>query len=222
MLLPDISLEDMEEIEAEVEALGYSACVVGLGGVATYPSYVMATGGIRFTLDVAAEEWLHQYLAFTPLGFNYVLDILKIRPDYEIAKMNETVAGIVAKEVGGAVYDRYYREEQALAATPEPPPANTFDFNAAMRKIRLHVDELLAAGEIDRAEEYMNEQRQYLQDNGYYIRKLNQAYFAFHGTYAGGPASVDPIGTEMKELRASSVSLADFLDTAAGLTSREE
>jgi hypothetical protein len=86
MLLPDMSEEDMEDIESQVEALGYSACVVGLGGVATYPSYVTADGGIRFALDTAAEEWLHQYLAFTPLGFNYVLDILKIKPDYEIAR----------------------------------------------------------------------------------------------------------------------------------------
>ena len=222
LLLPDISVEDMEEIESRVEELGYSACVVGLGGVATYPSYVTANADIRFILDTAAEEWLHQYLAFTPLGFNYVLDILKIKPDYEIARMNETVAGIVAKEIGAAVYERYYREEPDAVATPEPPPATTFDFNAAMRETRRHVDELLANGEIDRAEQYMEERREYILDNGYYIRKLNQAYFAFHGTYAASGTSIDPIGDEFAELRALSDSLSDFLHTAAGLTSEEE
>jgi len=33
---------------------------------------------LRFTIDAAAEEWLHQYLAFKPLGFNYVLNLLGI------------------------------------------------------------------------------------------------------------------------------------------------
>ncbi len=222
MLVPDIAVEDMEDIESQIEALGYSACVVGLGGVATYPSYVTDTAGIRFALDTSAEEWLHQYLAFTPLGFNYVLDILDIKPDYEIARMNETVAGIVAKEIGGAIYEKYYREVQASVATPEPPPSNNFDFNAAMRETRLHVDGLLKQGKIDEAERYMIERRQNMEDNGYYIRKLNQAYFAFHGTYAASPTSVDPIGNEFRILRNSKATLSEFLDTAAGLTSREE
>ncbi|OGO24020.1 MAG: hypothetical protein A2144_05680 [Chloroflexi bacterium RBG_16_50_9] len=57
---------------------------------------------------------------------------------------------------------------------------------------------------------------------GYRIRKLNQAYFAFHGTYADSPASISPIGVELRKLRSQSASLKDFMDTVSGMTSRED
>ncbi|MFC1969540.1 hypothetical protein ACFLVF_03535, partial [Chloroflexota bacterium] len=79
-----------------------------------------------------------------------------------------------------------------------------------------------ARGEVEAAERCMAERRQYLEDNGYYIRKLNQAYFAFHGRYADRPAFRSPIGVELKELRAKSASLRDFLDTAASISSRQD
>ena len=84
------------------------------------------------------------------------------------------------------------------------------------------VDEYLAQGEIEQAEEFMEQKRQYLVENGYYIRKLNQAYFAFHGTYADRPTSISPIGVELKRLRSQSDSLKDFLETAASMTSRQD
>ena len=68
------------------------------------------------------------------------------------------------------------------------------DFGKLMRETRLTVDRLLAEGQIQEAESYMEVQRKLLTENGHPIRKLNQAYFAFYGTYAHGPASVDPIG----------------------------
>jgi hypothetical protein len=80
---------------------------------------------------------------------------------------------------------------------------------------------MLAEGQIESAEQFMNERRDYLAANGYYIRKLNQAYFAFHGAYADSPTSVDPIGTEMKELRRGSASLRGFLDLISAMTSRQ-
>jgi len=57
---------------------------------------------------------------------------------------------------------------------------------------------------------------------GHYIRKLNQAYFAFYGTYADRPTSISPIGLELKELRSQSVSLKDFLNEVAAMTSRQD
>jgi hypothetical protein len=222
LLLPDMTVEEMETIEDEVLALGYSALVVGLGGVATYPSYVNDNSGLRFVLHTAAEEWLHQYLAFTPLGFYYVLHILRIRPDYEIAKMNETVAGIVSHEIGNYIYERYYTDNEDDGNEESPGRENDFDFNAAMRETRLTVDKLLAEGKIEEAEQYMDTRREYIEEHGYYIRKLNQAYFAFYGTYAASGTSVDPIGTEFEELRSESASLKAFLDAASGLTSRSE
>jgi len=88
--------------------------------------------------------------------------------------------------------------------------------------MNLAVDAYLAEGEIEQAEMFMEERRQFLISNGYYIRKLNQAYFAFHGTYADRPASISPIGQELKQLRSQSASLKDFLDTVAVMTSHQD
>ena len=63
---------------------------------------------------------------------------------------------------------------------PAPPPAASagFDFRTEMRLTRVRADELLAAGQIAEAEAYMEQRRLYFWENGYRLRKLNQAYFA--------------------------------------------
>ena len=71
----DISIEEIEDVEAAVDDLGVSSLVVELGGIATYPTFVTNDASLKFTLDTATEEWLHQYLAFKPLGFLYLLDL---------------------------------------------------------------------------------------------------------------------------------------------------
>ena len=220
MLRQGLSTEEMENIEAEVDQLDVSSLVVELGGFAAYPSFVSNKGDLHFTIDAAAEEWLHQYLAFTPLGFQYILDLTGIRPNYELVTMNETLVGIVSEEIGATVYEKYYGQ-QGEDATPQETDAD-FDFNREMRGIRKAVDVYLAQGEVEQAEVFMTAKRQYLADNGYYIRKLNQAYFAFHGAYADSPTSISPIGVEMKQLREQSDSLADFLETAAAMSSRQD
>ena len=90
------------------------------------------------------------------------------------------------------------------------------------REIRRAVDKYLEDGQIEQAEMFMEQKRQYLASEGYYIRKLNQAYFAFHGTYADEPTSISPIGLELKALRNQSASLKDFLDTVAEMTSSQD
>ena len=57
---------------------------------------------------------------------------------------------------------------------------------------------------------------------GYNIRKLNQAWFAFHGSYATGAGSVSPIGEQLRDLRSSSGSVGEFLKTMAQFGSYEE
>ena len=218
-LQPGVNLEEMEAIEAEVDKLGVSSLVVELGGFAAYPSLVTNDASLQFVIDTVTEEWLHQYLAFTPLGIRYLLDVAGVSRNYEIATINETLAGIVSKEIGAIVCGEYYAEcegQQKPVAKPE------FDFNREMREIRRAVDQYLARGEIEQAEEFMEQKRQYLASKGYNIRKLNQAYFAFYGTYADSPTSISPIGVEMKELRHQSASLKDFLDTVAVMTSRQD
>jgi hypothetical protein len=220
-LLPDMAVENMEIIEDKIDALGVSSLVLQIGGLSTYPSFVTDKGDLRFTLNAATEEWLHQYLAFKPLGFRYLLDLAGIRRNYEIATMNETLAGIVSKEIGAIIYESHYAPTEA-DNTKSPETGAGFDFNQEMREIRRAVDNYLAQGKIEQAEEFMEQKRQYLGTKGYHIRKLNQAYFAFYGTYADRPTSISPIGVEMKKLRSQSASLKDFLETAAAMTSRQD
>jgi len=221
-LQPSISLEEIEDIEAEVNKLGVSSLVVELGGLgATYPSFVTDNASLRFTIDTATEEWLHQYLFFKPLGFLYLLDLTGVSRNYEIAVINETLASMVSKEIGTMVVERYYPQYEK-GDNQTQIAGSEFDFNREMRDIRRAVDKYLAQGEIEQAEEFMEQKRQYLASKGYYIRKLNQAYFAFYGTYADSPTSISPIGLELKKLRSQSASLKDFLDKVAAMTSRQD
>jgi hypothetical protein len=222
ILQQGISLEDMESIEAKADELGISSLVVELGGFGgTYPSFVTSEASLQFTIDTAVEEWLHQYLAFKPLGFLYMLDLTGMSRNYEIATMNETLVGMVSKEIGSLVYQNYYPQYENNDSQTQAAESG-FDFNQEMRNIRREIDEYLARGEIEQAEEFMNQKQQYLASKGYYVRKLNQAYFAFHGTYADRPTSISPIGVELRKLRSQSVSLKDFLETAAAMTSRQD
>src|SRR6185503_11207843 len=110
-----------------------------------------------------------------------------------------------------------------------PPEAEAappgFDFGAEMHTTRITVDDLLAQGKIDEAENYMEQRRQFFWDNGYQLRKLNQAYFAFYGAYAsggGGAAGFDPVGPAVRLLRFRSPTIAAFVDTMAGFTSFDQ
>jgi len=221
-LIQDIITEKMEYIEKEIDSMGVSSLVVELGGYAgTYPTFVVNNAGLKFTVDTAIEEWLHQYLVFRPLGFRYLLDVTGIARNYEIATINETVASMVSREIGSMILNKYYLSENSVRRENSANDTK-FDFNKEMREIRLMVDSCLERGEIEQAENYMEQKRRYLAENGYYIRKLNQAYFAFHGTYADRPTSVSPIGVELRELRASCASLKEFLDKVSAMTSRED
>jgi hypothetical protein len=201
--------------------MGYSALVVEVGGMATYPYYVTDRADLSYVIDTITEEWLHQYLAFKPLGFLYILDLAGFKRNFDIVTMNETLAGIISEEIGAIIYEKYYSVDE-IEDTPLPSDPSAFDFGKEMREIRRTVDEYLARGEIEQAEVYMEQKRLFLAENGYHIRKLNQAYFAFHGAYADSPTSINPIGVEMRQLREQCGSLKDFLNTVAEMTTRQE
>ncbi len=217
-LQPNLTTAEMESIESQTEKLSVSAVVVNLGGIGTFPAFINNEASLPEVLNDAAHEWVHQYLAFKPLGFRYVLDLLGISPNYDIVTINETVAGMFGDEIGALVYNKYYASYDTQTSNPLSGDSQPFDFNAAMRNIRLKVDGLLAQGQIDQAEQYMETQRQFLQTKGYYIRKLNQAYFAFNGTYASSPTSISPIGAKIKDIRAGSPSIKTFLATMSRIT----
>lgn len=231
-VLPTLTLDNQIKLEDEVaKSLDVSTLVVPIGGVGVYPTMVTETTDLRWTLDTIAHEWTHNYLDLRPLGINY-----STTP--ELRTMNETTASIAGNEVGTYVIQKYYPEllqsssHRNLTSFNEAtfpvnqlddPPA--FDFRAEMHETRVTADKLLAEGKIEEAESYMEKRRQVFWDNGYLLRKLNQAYFAFHGAYAdvpGGAAGEDPVGPAVRALRERSTSLADFINTIAWMTSFQQ
>ena len=90
--------------------------------------------------------------------------------------------------------------------------------------LRGHVSGLVAGfRQVEKAPPaWMDEVRQQLQDAGYYIRKINQAYFAWYGTYAARPDATDPLGGYLREIRQRTGSLTAFLDEIRGWTSRRQ
>ena len=239
LLTPGLALGAREDIENEVEGLEgeYSALVVDTGGVATFPAVVGASANVQYTLRTVAHEWFHHYLVFYPLGRNYW-------SSGEMVTINETVANIAGDEVGNAVYERYYMKDipQPPPPTPEPgtspsptpsvipapepesipSPQPAFSFNREMRETRLEADLLLAEGKIEEAESYMEARRLVFADNGYFLRKLNQAYFAFHGSYADRPTAVSPIGDQVRQVREQSDTLKEFIETMSRVSSYDD
>lgn len=215
-----LGLDIQEAIEKKIdEAFNVSSLTVGVGGLSAYPTMIVEEPSLDFIVKAAAHEWVHGYLFFRPLGWHY-------DDSPQMRTINETVASIVGDEVGDLLIRRFYPE---LAPPPveeseeQPPPAPVeSEFNREMRQIRLTVDKMLAEGKVKEAEDYMEERRRYLVSQGYYIRKLNQAYFAFHGAYATSPISVDPIGPALQRLRRRSASLRQFVDTVATIARPEE
>jgi hypothetical protein len=216
LLRPDLTLERAVTLEAQTIAgdPDLSALVVPSGGVATYPAIVSDRSSYGGVLRTSAHEWVHHYLSFYPLGFNYFRD-------GDLRTINETVADIVGDEVASIVLERWGDPTQVEAA---PPAASqpTVDRSAVLRELRLEVDALLAAGRIEAAEARMAEVRQELEDAGYYIRVINQAYFAWYGTYAARPDATDPLGGYLREVRERTGSLAAFVETIRGWTSRAD
>jgi hypothetical protein len=220
LLRQDMSLEEMEKLEAQADTLGLSTLVAELGGFGgTYPPTVAASLSRVDTIDAAVEEWFHQYLALRPLGFLYLLDSIGVRPDPDIVTINETLAGIVSKEIGAEISARYYPGQEKVKTDHN---ASDFDFDAEMEQTRKQVDNYLSESKIAKAERYMEERRVMFVANGYKIRKLNQAYFAFHGIYGQDPTSVSLIYDDLKKLRDRSPSLKAFIANVANMTSYDK
>ncbi len=224
-----LDVAQQEEIEGEIDAaFDVSSLVTGIGGLSAYPSMLLESSSLNWVVEVTAHEWTHHYLTPRPLGRNYL-------SSGETRRINETVASIVGRDIGRKVVARYYPEllppepepnpeedeDEKGNGTSQPPP---FDFQLEMRETRIQVDELLKKGKTDQAEAYMERRRQVFVEHGYPIRKLNQAYFAFHGAYAAQPgaAGEDPIGPLVQELFARSPTLHTFLNQVAGVTTLEQ
>ncbi len=222
-LVPSLSLETREMLETTLEGdlPNTSSLIDGIGGFSTWPTMVIDRASLSWILSTIAHEWVHTYLISFPLGWHYW-------SSSDAEAINETVADIVGNEVGRKALERYYPElvpppqaqRPTTQARPVPEPElPAFSSSEEMRITRERVDLLLAEGKISEAEEYMEERRQFLLENGYFIRRLNQAYFAFYGTYRTSAAAPteDPIGPRLSRLREETPDLASFLRAVRGM-----
>ncbi|MEK7214535.1 MAG: hypothetical protein AAB289_02940, partial [Chloroflexota bacterium] len=222
VLQPDLPDEIGLTMEQQAEALGWSAIVEPTGGYSTYPTMVTQNAGLEFVLQAVAHEWSHTYLFFRPLGNNYF-------SSRQLRTINETVANIVGREVARAALPGVAPQGTAPPtppAAPSPPAGASrppqFDFRAEMRLTRQEAERLLKGGKVEEAERYMEERRRLFVAQGYNIRRLNQAYFAFHGSYADSPGSIDPIGPQLESLFQRAGSLQAFVRMVEGLSTYQD
>jgi hypothetical protein len=229
LLRPGLSRDKALDIESNVEAEApdRSALVVVSGGVATYPSVINESRSYESLIDTVFHEWLHQYLVFFPLGRSYFEgDVTRT--------LNESAANIGGRELARLYFAKYGPLEPEPSPGPSASPASggsapagsapadPFDFTAAMRALRVQVERMLADGLIEEAEALMDRKRDEFEEEGFFIRRLNQAYFAFYGFYADTGASIDPIGPKMETLLERSGSAGEFIRRASAITTRED
>ncbi len=222
-----VPIAEQDEIETAVfKNLSLSALVVPIGGLGTYPAMIQEASNINWLIEVTAHEWAHNWFGFAPVSLQYGNDPVA-------RKVNETAVSIIDQEIALSVITNHYpellppptppaTEDNSPQPAPQPP---TFDFREEMFQTRVGVDELLTEGHIEDAESYMEERRALFLANGYNIRKINQAYFAFYGAYAaspGGSAGEDPVGQMVRDIRANSASIREFLERIAPIGNFED
>jgi hypothetical protein len=206
LLKNDLTLADIERIESGTDDDDIVSVVVSIGGLAAYPAIVRDDRSYNGLLDTSAHEWVHHYLTFYPLG-------LRFGKGTDGTKLNETTADLAGRKIAEIVRERHpleFAEGEDGRAPPRPAP--TADFGEVMRQLRIDVDALLAEGKVGEAEALMEERRLYLLENGHTIRKINQAYFAFHGSYgASAAAGSDPTGDKIDRVFELSGDVGTFL-----------
>jgi len=217
LLRSGLTADQVTALEEETAVTGVSSLVDDIGGLGTYPTTVSQSGHSRYQtlVETVAHEWLHNYLAFHPLGRHYF-------GSPTLRTLNETVASIADREIAGLVRQRFPLPGSDAAPADGQQETPKMDFKKEMRALRLEVDRLLGEGKIDEAEALMEDRRKFLAENGYYIRKINQAYFAVRGLYGDNPESTSSIGPKLREMRRLSPSLAEFIRTVAQITSEAD
>ncbi len=248
-----LTVDEAARIETQVfHTTNRSALVVPIGGLAAYPTMILETGDLTWLLQTIAHEWTHNWLYLRPLGYSYLADSQTIRTINEtvasiagdelgLKVMRRYYLATLKKEHPDLVEPKPL-EVPDLNPSPQPPLARdpkAFSVNNALYETRVKVEDLLgearnlkqaaqiaeAEAKIIEAEKYMEERRQFINAQGYGIRKLNQAYFAFYGAYAdqpGGAAGTDPTGPNVVALRAYSPSLSQFLDRVSSILTLED
>lgn len=213
LLRTGLTATQIDELEADADSKDQVSIVVSIGGLAAYPAFVRDDRTYGSTVETASHEWVHHYLAFYPLGQTW-------GQSATATILNETTANIAGRALAAIINNANPVAFDAGADGGLPnATAATVDFNAEMRKLRLAVDDLLAQGKVEEAEALMEQTRLYLADHGIIIRKINQAYFAFYGSYGDSAASSDPIGPKVERVWELTGDVGTFLKTMREITS---
>lgn len=221
-LLPGLDSRLRAKIETTLDQRGdVSSYVTNVGGLGSYPTMVIPHPSLVVLTEIIAHEWVHNYFFSFPTNMAWGYQVYP-----KLTTINETTADLVGKEISRKVINRFYPDWidrlPPLNDGGQPLPGEPSEFDLAMRRIRQRVDKLLAAGKIEEAEAYMETERLKLVEKGHNLRKLNQAYFAFHGSYALSPASIDPTGQQLQQLRINSPSLWAFVERVGRLNSYDD
>ena len=206
-LEPGLSVLEREKIESGIfRDFSLAALVEPIGGLGAYPTMVMQSSDIAWLLETVSHEWTHNWLTFHSLGLRYFTS-------NQLRTINETTASISGKEISQQTLKTWYPqylpvdEKNKPATTKKPfvPEKESFSFRKEMHTTRVRVDAFLAEGKVEESEAYMESRRVFLWENGYHLRKINQAYFAFYGSYndtpGGGAAGDDPVGPVVQQYR---------------------
>ena len=215
LINPNLNWSERAEIENRAELYeNTSALVDDLAGLGTYPAIVSDKDSLRQIMRTAAHEWLHNYWIMKPLGRN-------MWDSQNMQILNETAADLVGNELGDEAFtilgndiENAYKYDTFSSSNPH--------LFTILRETRINVEEMLKNGNIEEAEKYMRKQLWNLKLGGYNIRKLNQAYFAFRGNYAEGPASISPIGSDLRELRDYYSTLGEFIESVSKIGNFEQ
>jgi len=215
LLVPSIDIETIEELEGIASNDELSSVIINIGGLATYPSIIAEGKSSRELFLTISHEWLHQYLIFHPLGRSYFSNT-------EMKEINETLANIFSKKLLKSLCEKDFEIKNEMCSVSPLKDENKFDYREFMKKLRINVDQLLSEGKINNAEKLMNESTLILNNNGIKIRKINQAWFAFNGTYGDSPSSTSNFNDELNNLINSYGTLKDAINDIKNISSLDE
>ena len=142
--------------------------------------------------------------------------------------INETLANMFGKELATEMYLKIIDKDKNMKNVSSDESINqekkepVFSYNTHMQKTRIKTEELLSEGRIIEAENYMELRRIDLNKNGYNIRKINQAYFSFYGSYADSPQSISPIYKQLQDLRDKRLNIGELINEIKYISTYEE
>ncbi|MCL0104376.1 hypothetical protein M1O57_02070 [Dehalococcoidia bacterium] len=207
-LKPEINWQIAAELEDQIDDRFNVSSLVSdrLSGLSTFPIMIADDRDLRVAIRTIADEWTHHFMFFVPLGRALAFDFY----NFDLRTVNESIACIVAEEISDMVIKKYYGhiiDEQEIRARNE----RRDKFHSELRQIMEVVEEYLSRGKIDEAEEFMEASRIDLVEKGFYVRKLNQAFFARRAPYISTPVMINPLAERVKEIREESRDLGEFL-----------